>query len=136
MPSGSRVKINQTAWGKVVRRATRRSTERAAENLKDRLKGEVYAAGRVRTGDMAERWDLNVVPSRTPFGYRITVSSPLKYTKYQNDGTRGSKPVKAKALRFSPNGGPAIFRMKSGPIPAARFMERAVGSMRVKDWTG
>lgn len=136
MADGAHLKVNRQAWGRLVAGVTRKSTLRAAENLKGHLRSEIVSAGRVRTGDMAERWDTAQVPSRTRLGYRVAVSSPLKYTRYQNDGTRGSRPVRAKALRFSPNGGPVIFRMKTGPIAPARFMERAVGAMTLRDWMG
>jgi len=132
--AGARIAINEAAWGREVKRISKKSAERAAEQLKTNLRMEVLAAGRVQTGRLANDWEVAVIPARTLFGYRLAVYTRVSYARYQNDGTRGSKPVRAKALRFSPNGGPAIFRMKSGPIPAARFMERAVGSMKVSDW--
>ncbi|QGZ16720.1 hypothetical protein PBI_DEWDROP_73 [Microbacterium phage Dewdrop] len=134
MAGGAHIKMDRPKWGRIVSGITRASTLRAAENLKSKLKGEIYSAGRVNTGEMADDWNITEVPARTRFGYKVAVSSPHKKTIYQNYGTRGSRPVKAKALRFSPGGGPMIFRTRSGPIAAARFMERAHGSMSLRDW--
>lgn len=132
--AGGRVKINQRSWDVVVQRATKASTERAAEVLRTRLGQEVRASGRVQTGAMADTWNITAAPARTGNGYSLIVSSPFKRTVYQNDGTRGSKPIPPKKALKMNIGGMTIFRTKSGPIPAARFMERALGSMTVADW--
>lgn len=133
--SGASIRLNQVRWGRLVEATTERAALRGAENLKLKLADEVIASGRVQTGEMAYNWNTTEVPARTRRGTRLAVSSPLKRTIYQNFGTRGSKPIPPKkALKFSPGGGPMIFRTRSGPIPAARFMERAVGSMALRDW--
>ncbi|QNJ55958.1 hypothetical protein SEA_RASPUTIA_68 [Microbacterium phage Rasputia] len=133
--AGAHMKLNQAKFGRIVEQASERAAERGARELVKKLGYEVRASGRVQTGQMADNWNIDEVPARTARGKRFRVSSPYKRTDYQNFGTRGSRPIPPKkALRFSPGGGPAIFRTKSGPIPAARFMERARESMQLSDW--
>ncbi|AWN07738.1 hypothetical protein HOT31_gp067 [Microbacterium phage Hendrix] len=131
---GAHIKINSSRWDRIVTRAIGASTDRAVTRQKGKLRDEVYRAGRVQSGRMANEWEHTEIPALTPRGKRYAIWSPFEYTKYQNDGTRGSKPIPPrKALRI-PVGGGAIFRTKSGPITAARFMQRASGSMTVSDW--
>lgn len=135
MVTGARIKINSSRWDRIVTRATGAAVDRAVVRQKAKLTAEVYASGRVRSGQMAEVWEHAEIPARTRRGKRYAIWSPFDYTKYQNDGTRGSRPIPPrKALKINLGGGKMIFRTKSGPIPAARFMERASGSMSVSDW--
>ena len=128
------MRISRAKWDRLVERAAQTTSEQAAEILRDRLKGEIYSAGRVQTGAMAHDWRIDEVPARTKNGTRFSVWSPYKRTIYQNFGTRGSRPIPPrKALRFQV-GGRVVFATRTRPIVAARFMERALGSMTVRDW--
>lgn len=134
MAGGAHIRINSSRWDRIVTRVTGAAVDRAVVRQKERLREEVYATGRVNTGRMAEEWNHYEIPARTARGKRYAIYSPLPYTKYQNDGTRGSKPIPPRKALKIPVGGKMIFRTKSGPIPAARFMQRASDSMSVRDW--
>lgn len=134
MGGSAEVRINRAKFGRLVQGVSQESASRAVEALKQNLMLEVYRSGRVRTGEMAHKWASTEVPAHTRNGTRFAVWSPVSYTKYQDQGTRGSRPnPPRKALRFRA-GGKIVFAKKTRPITAAHFMERALGAMTLDDW--
>lgn len=110
MPSGGRARIDKAKWARVVDGATATANARGVVALKVHLSEQVVATGRVQTGAMRDTWLDAPTAARSVHGARSRVWSPLFYTKFQNDGTRGSVARPGGALRFKAGGGSSSVR--------------------------
>ena len=67
--------------------------------------------------------------------WQVQVFSNLHYAIYQERGTRGSVARPGRMLRFKPKGSSTyVFAKRTGPVPATRFMERALNSLTSADF--
>ena len=95
----------------------------------------VRAAGRVNTGRLADSFRIRQISAPGATSAKFSVYTDVEYWKYQNYGTRGSRPVNAKVLRFKPKGsGSFVFAMHTAPIAPSYFMEDAFRALTVHDF--
>ena len=129
------VRINSSKLYRVVHKMSQDASERAAHKLRERIRAEIIQSGRILTGEMMERIDVErAIPH--PFEGRAHVQPKTKQYHFQDDGTRGTPYRPGRILRFRPKGsGVFIFRRSTGPITAARFTDKAARKMRPHDWT-
>lgn len=128
------VRIDSAKLQRVLKDMADAASERAAKKLRMRIREEIMISGRIDTGEMMERIDVEKVPPRPRQG-RYRVKPRTKQFIFQDQGTRGSHARPGSALRFKPKGSSVfIFRKKTGPIPAAHFLEKAKRKMTVHDW--
>lgn len=128
------VTITGPAWDALVAETCRASAEQAANITARRAGSAVRSAGRVNTGRLADSFRVRevVTPGN---GAAFEVYTDVHYWAYQNYGTRGSRPVNAKVLRFRPKGGGGVvFAMHTGPIAPAYFMESALRQLTLDDF--
>lgn len=115
----------------VVGRLTNRAMTRGADAAVSRAKQNAP----VRTGNLQRSIIRSSVVSRGFMRWNVQIFTELPYAIYQEKGTRGARPVNAKVLRFKPKGSNTfVFAMKTGPVPATRFMERALNSVTTADF--
>lgn len=129
------VHIDSAKLNRALKNMSDAASAKAAHKLRQRIRTEILASGRIDTGEMMERIDVHkTVPHPKQGRYRVVPKT--KQFKFQNDGTRGSHAKPGRALRFKPKGSSVfIFRKKTGPIPAAHFLEKAKRRMTPHDWT-
>jgi len=111
------------------------ASERAAKNLRQKIREEILLSGRVLTGEMMEKIDVDQAVPHGPKQRRWAVRPKTKQFRFQDQGTRGVPYVKGRVLRFKPKGsGVFIFRMSTGPISPAYFLKKAKARMSASDW--
>lgn len=111
------------------------ASERAAKNLRAKIREEIIMSGRIDTGEMMERIDVDHAVPHGPNQRRWAVRPKTKQFRFQDRGTRGTPYRPGQVLRFKPKGsGVYIFRKSSGPISAAHFLKKAQARMSAKDW--
>lgn len=129
------VKINSAKLNAELTRMSDNATAKAAHKLRQRIRAEIVMSGRINTGEMMERIDVDKEP---PHGrtIRYAVKPKTDQYVYQDQGTRGAQARPGGVLRFKPKGaGYYIFRKKTGPIMAAEFTRKAIRKMTPHDWT-
>lgn len=112
-----------------------RCAENGAQVSRQRARSIIMSEGRVNTGRMAE--DINVTRlgtgSAMVAAYQVSADTP--YAVYQEEGRGPVRPVRAKALRFSPKrSGKIVFSQYAGPVSGIHFMRRAADSLTASDF--
>lgn len=108
---------------------TNECARRAAEKTQQRARN--YAPS--RTGELRRSIIIRGRQGRDMATY--TVGSPLKYAKWQNDGTGPIHARPGGVLVFSPKGGGGpIFRRSTRGVPATRFMNKAFDQITLADF--
>lgn len=108
-----------------------KSSRKAARRAGQRVRANIVSSGRVHTGRMLK--SVRVEPAGKA---RWKVVNYVPYAKFQEFGTRAHGPVTAQFLRFKPKGATAfVFAKRVRGVTAARFFEKAMRSLTIKDWT-
>ena len=115
---------------------TGRSAKAASDKLASRISTEINRAGRVRSGLMM-RSPRARLASRAPMRITYTIGEEMPfYTRYQNDGTRGSVARPGGVLAFKPKGSSVtVFARRVRGVQPARFFEKALASMTLDDFS-
>lgn len=136
MAGGVQLHLNDAALRDVVGRHVERAAYRAARATRKQVRSNIMSRGLVDTGKMLESVNTTKVSSSSDLGATYSVTVNVSYAKFQEEGTRGSSPVRAKVLRFKPKGSNTyIFRPRTGPVPAQHFMRDAYRSIAERDFT-
>lgn len=109
--------------------------QRAAGAVRDHAKDNLTAAGRVDTGTLRRAVSAETAVVR---GRRVSarVVSEQPYAKFIHDGTVGPiVPRRARVLRFTPRGGPVVYRPQVRGISATPYLTDALRQLRTSDYT-
>lgn len=107
------------------------SSRRAAYRARSKVRDNIVSSGRIDTGRMLKSTQVKSMGRS-----RWKVANYTPYARFQEFGTRAHGPKTAKALRFKPKGATAfVFAKRVRGVTAARFFEKAMRSMTIKDWT-
>lgn len=128
-------RLYRTATASIVGGLSRAAARQAANVTLQRAQSNIIRAGRVDTGRMYTSLRIEESRASTPERPRFLVKNDLPYTRYQEFGTRGHGPVRAKFLRFKPKGSSKFVYTKwvRGVTPA-RFMRDALEALRPEDY--
>lgn len=128
------VKINRAGVRALVTSAVKPAARRSANLTQKRVKTNIITAGRVDTREMLDK----VVVRDTSLDVmrpRFSVVGEAKHTIYQEQGSRGSVPVKAKVLRFKPKGSSVfVFARRTKGFPPGNFFKKALAAIRRDDF--
>lgn len=107
---------------------------KVATQLQERAKANIVAAGRMNTGAMYRGVQVRRTGRAMTLTATYDVVSSAPWSIFQEEGTRGHGPVRAKALRFQIRGkGPVIFTKWVRGVTPAHFMRNALNAARPQD---
>lgn len=130
-----KVTIDSAKLHRALQNISEAASERAAHRLRTRIREEILISGRILTGEMMEKIDVDQAVPHGPKQRRWAVRPKTKQFRFQDRGTRGTPYLPGRVLRFKPKGsGVFIFRMSSGPISPAYFLKKATAKMTPSDW--
>lgn len=129
------VRLDGKATVEIVSGMANRAAYNGAQRMAGRVRENIRAAGRVNTGRMVSSVKATR-DTRDRLNPAYIVGPRVAYAKYQDLGTRGHGPVRAKFLRFKPKGSDKFVYAKwVRGVPAAHFMAKAVASTHLSDFT-
>jgi HK97 gp10 family phage protein len=133
---GTRVTIDAQAVVRVVGPQAEQAAYRAAQKVRSRAIANINSLGRVNTGAMKNTIRVRKSDTSTAMARAYTIGSTVPYVSYQEFGTQGHGPRRAKRLVFRIRGrGPLIFAKWVRGVPPGRFMKRAIDATRLSDFT-
>lgn len=102
---------------------TRAQAYYGGRNVRDRARR--YAPK--DTGELRDSIQATPATQIGMMNYRVTVFAGARHGRYQEYGTRGSRARPGRKMAFRPKGsGAMVFAQRTGPVPATRFMQRAI----------
>lgn len=103
---------------------------RAAGRTRDRARRNIAKLGRIDTGRMSQ-----AMYSKRTGQLEYEVGSPVHYAGYQEHGTKGHGPRRAKVMRFKPKGGKGfVFAKYVRGITPGKFLENALKDLTPDDF--
>lgn len=130
-----KVTLNRSAYIRVVGAISDQAAYRAGQATRRHAIANINALGRVQTGAMKNSIQVRKASTTIPESAAYSIGSTVPYAKYQEFGTRGHGPVRAKHLVFRIKGrGPLVFAKWVRGVTAGRFMYNALHSVRLGDF--
>jgi hypothetical protein len=134
MAASVNLKIDYRAVDRVVGLSADEATRRAADITVARAKRNIRALDRIDTSAMY-RGMTREKASFAPLRPVYLVYTPVPYVAYQEFGTRGHGPVRAKVLRFAPKGSSTfVFAKWVRGVTPGNFMRDAANALSVRDF--
>lgn len=128
-------RLYPTATASIVGGISKASARAAANATLKRAQTNIIRTGRVDTGRMYTSMHIEESRVSNPLRPRFLVKSDAPYTRYQEHGTQGHGPVRAKALRFRPKGSSTfVFAKWVRGVRPAHFMRDALAALRPSDY--
>lgn len=135
--SGNRVKVSPGGVVQVVGPIAERAAYRGAQKIRGRAISNVRRLGRIDSGRMIRGIQVRRLPHTAGAGLRVkySVTSSAPYTRFQEEGTRGHGPVRARYLRFKPKGSSTyVFAKWVRGVKPGYFMRDAARATRREDF--
>lgn len=131
--------IPATAFRSLMQSEVADAVQRAAGKVRDRAKANITIAGRIDTGTMRNQI---VAETIRVDGLQVTarVEGRAPHTLFQHEGTANDGqgyiyPRRARVLRFSPRGGPTLYRPRVRGVKGVPFLKDALDSLSPTDFS-
>lgn len=116
----------------VVGSASKAAVEKAASQVRYAAQANITSAGRVDTGELRDRIDVEEIPS-DPMHPAFAVTARARHAIFNELGTKGAQAKPGKFLRFT-IGSRVIYAKKVKGIKGIHFMRNALESLTPADF--
>lgn len=125
-----KIRIQENIISTRMQAESYKASRKGAQTARQRVRENITASGRIDTRRM---WKSIAIKGTGKSWWKVYTTVP--YAKYQEHGIGPVRPVRAKALRFTPKGSNAVvFAQRTRGFPGAHFFKKATASLTARDF--